>query len=134
MMWMHDFYCRRKYPTFADVFPNFETFEAAYNELGIPKRLLTGTQYDKYGLRVIFSLLAQRYWQNEIAVDSCEMFKLKVMTRIFEHGPKWQRDMYLFDRLRDLSDDQLSIGTKTVNNHAAHPDSAPVTDSIESLG
>lgn len=80
--------------SFAEIFPDFATFQAAYQQSAFPDMLLTGTGYENFGLSTIFSLLMARYFESHIATDSEDSFKLKVMARIYQHGQEWQRQMF----------------------------------------
>ena len=56
--------------SFAEIFPDFATFQAVYQESAFPDMLLTGTGYENFGLSTIFSLLMARYFESHIATDS----------------------------------------------------------------
>lgn len=119
--------------SFADRFPDYDTFAQKFNASGLNGRLLTGTEYAQYNLETIFTLLATRYWSTHFKSDNSMMAEMRVFRTIWEHGAKWQRDMLLYDKLRNLTDAELQLGTKAVHNHAEHPDTPPVNDSIQPL-
>jgi hypothetical protein len=117
--------------TFADRFPDYATFLEKYTTSGLTGRLeIEG----EYGLETIFNLLAIKYCDDHMKSSNPGIFELKVFKLIWEHGPKWQRDMKLYDQLRNLTNTELSIGSQAVHNHAEHPDAAPVTTSVEGIG
>lgn len=119
--------------SFAEIFPDFATFQAAYQQSAFPDMLLTGTGYENFGLSTIFSLLMARYFESHIATDSEDAFKLKIMGRIYQHGQAWQREMFLQQKYISMSDAEIIAGSKAVYNHAKNPSTAPSTGSLEEL-
>ena len=119
--------------TFADRFPDYNTFAEKFNASGFANRLLTGAEYATYNLETIFNLLATRYWCAPFKSNNSMMAEMRVFRTIWEHGAKWQRDMLLYDKLRNVSDEELAVGTQAIHNHAEHPDTAPVNNTTEAL-
>ena len=100
--------------SFAEIFPDFATFHTAYQQSAFP-------------------LLMARYFESHIATDSEDAFKLKVMSRIYQHGQAWQRQMFLQQKYISMSDAEIIAGSKAVYNHAKNPSTAPSTGSLEEL-
>lgn len=81
----------------------------------------------------LYYLLYQKYGNNPIANEDENQFKYKVFGIIFEYGSTWEKKLEIQVKLRGLSDDDLTLSGKSINNHADNPDEAPYTASEESL-
>ena len=119
--------------TFGQIFPDLTTFQNFFTNCPIPSRLLTGTEYAKYDITVIYGLLVSEYFGSHIAHSSEDWFKLRVMQTIFEYAPTWQREMVLQDKLMKATDAELRSGAYSLHNHAMHPSTAPSTGTDDEL-
>ena len=105
--------------SFSEIYPDFATFQTAYKKGAFPDMLLTGTGYTNFGLSTIYALLMARYFESHISTDSEDAFELQLMSRIFQHGQAWQKEMYLQQKLIGMTDADILDGGKIVYNHAA---------------
>lgn len=130
---MNSYYGNYRTRTFAEIFPDFNTFNTFYTGCGIPLNLLTGADYTNYSLTVIYYLLIANYANSHIKASDENRFKLQLMSIVFEAGPQWQRAMKLQADIVRMSEDELLTGSKAIYNHAMHPDTDPGTDETQLL-
>lgn len=82
---------------------------------------------------LLYWLLAARYANNPIANLDESQFKNKLFSIAFQYGPTWQKRLDIQKTLRELSEEELTIGPKTVRNHAANPATKPSQSAMEEL-
>jgi len=119
--------------TFANIFPDYTTFNTWHTGCGVPQNLLTGTNYANYNLSAIYFLLISYYANSHIKSADENRFKLQMSAIIYECAPQWQREMYLQNKILTLTDDEVLSGSKAIYNHAQHPDTSPITTSTTAL-
>ena len=81
----------------------------------------------------LFYLLYARYANNPIANLDENQFKYKVWATIFQYGPAWAKKLDIQNKLRELTDDEIRLGSKAIYNHAFNPSTDPSTASLEEL-
>lgn len=81
----------------------------------------------------LYYLLYQKYGNNPIANEDENQFKYKVFGIIFEYGSTWEKRLEIQVKLRELSDEDLTLSGKSISNHANNPDEGPYTASEDSL-
>lgn len=116
--------------TFMEVFPDFASFKDVFDN-----------DFDKYAkdcisevnLKTLFFLLLSRYAGNPVVNYSIDIFKSKIVGITFQKGPTWEKRLALQKKLRDLTEDDLLSGAKTIFNKALHDESEPSTDTDEYL-
>ena len=110
---------------FTDVYPDFASFKKTFDE-----------EFDSYAkdcisatsLKSLYWQLFSRYGSNPIANYTIDLFKAKVVAITFAKGPTWETRLALQKKLRELTDDELISGAKTILNKAYHPETGPGTD------
>lgn len=115
---------------FSDVYPNFTYFKYSFD-----------SEFDSYAkdcisetsLKSLYWLLYSRYGSNPIANYTVALFKSKIVAVTFAKGPTWEKRLALQKKLRDLSDDDLLTGAKTILNKALHDERKPGTDTSDEL-
>lgn len=118
---------------FTDIYDNVEDFIADYkNESsdfvnGIPN-LISDTSAE-----TLFYLLYGRYGNNPIANRDINQFKYKLFSVIFQYGPTWEKRLEVQAALRELSLDDIRLGSKAIYNQALNPSTEPSTASLEEL-
>lgn len=112
--------------TFTDIFPDEETFllENQNNPLSVM------SQNDA---RTIYYLLYSRYGNNSIAASDPNRFIYQLFSIIYQYGPTWSKRIDIQKKIRELSDEELILGSKAIYNHSMNPDSAPSTATLEEL-
>lgn len=116
--------------TFSQILPNYAAFKALFDD-----------EFDEYAkncisansLKSLYWLLYARYCDNPIVNLSENNFKAKIVAITFAKGPSWERKLALQKSLRDLTDDDLLTGAKTIFNRAANPETEPGTDTDTEL-
>ena len=115
---------------FTEVWDSSDAFLADYHSYGegIPNKITDASA------KTLFYLLYSRYGNNPIANYDVNQFKMKVFSIIWQYGPTWERRLEIQDRLRELNEQELMTGSKSIYNHAFNPSSDPSTSSTEELG
>lgn len=114
--------------TFADIFPNVETFTSELTTSGIPV-LLTKNE----SIPALYYLLYARYGNSHNAFSDENQFKYSVFSTIFMYGPTWEKRLEIQGKLRELSEKDLLVGGKAIYNRAYNPSTAPSTNTLEEL-
>lgn len=113
--------------TFSEVYPNVNRFKSDYSDIGIP------TTISADSATTLYYLLYARYGNNPIANMDETQFKYKIFSVIFQYGPTWEKRLEIQSNLRNLTDDELMSGGKSIYNHAYNPSTAPSTSSLDEL-
>lgn len=82
---------------------------------------------------LVFYLLYARYGNNPIANLDETQWKFKIFSVIFQYGPAWEKRLELQKKIRNLTDTELTTGSKAIHNHAFNPSTAPSTGSLDEL-
>lgn len=115
---------------FTDIFPDFSSFKDCFDN-----------DFDSYAkdcipwdyLRTLYWLLFSRYGFNPIVNLTEDLFKARVVAITFQKGPTWVRRLQIQSDLRDLTDEELITGAKTILNKAMHDETEPGTDTDTEL-
>lgn len=94
---------------FADLYDTVNTFMADYGTLGLPKTI------SDQNAQILYYLLYSRYGNSPIANYDENQFKVKLQATIWQFGPTWEKRLDIQDKLRKLTDLELSTGTMTTN-------------------
>lgn len=113
--------------SFVNVWEKLEDFFNDYSVSKIPHKLKDES------INVLYYLLYARYGNNPIANRDVNQFKYKVWSIIFQYGPAWEKRIEIQDKLRKLTDEELTVGCKAIYNRAYNPDDEPSTDSLEEI-
>lgn len=81
----------------------------------------------------LFYLLYAKYANNPIANLDENQFKYKMWSIIFKYGPAWEKKLDIQNKIRELTEDEIRIGSKAIYNHAYNPSTEPSTTSLEEL-
>lgn len=117
---------------FKQIFSDSDTFAEEFSESGINFGSF-GTDFDLDQLTLIYGLLYARYGNSNIASDDENQFKYKVFSTIFMYAPTWFKRLEVQKALRELSLDELQLGSKAIYNNAMNPSGQPTTDTVEEL-
>ena len=126
---------------FCDVWNNPASFKDDYKEAGVftepvvvsDVTVKAGTKLSDANLTILFALLYSKYGNSPIANSDVNQFKFKVYGIIFQYGPSWEKKLEIQEKLRALSDEEISKGSKAIYNTALNPSSQPSTQSLEEL-
>lgn len=94
---------------FEDIYDSVNTFMADYGTLGLPKTI------SDQNAQILYYLLFSRYGNSPIANYDENQFKVKLQAVIWQFGPTWEKRLDIQDKLRKLTDLELSTGTMTTN-------------------
>lgn len=81
----------------------------------------------------LFYLLYAKYANSPIANLDENQFKYKMWSTIFKYGPTWEKKLDIQNKLRELTEDEIRVGSKAIYNHAYNPSTEPSTASLEEL-
>lgn len=107
--------------TFADIFPDYNTFKDLYNAT-----VFTGS-ITNANLEVLYYLLYAKYGNNNITNLDETQWVYKVFSTIYKYGPTWEKKIDLQADLRGLTSSQLTQGAMAIYNHAYNPSTEPST-------
>lgn len=120
---------------FCEIFDNAADFVTEYKNSGLYDATsghLNNSLSDR-DATTLFYLLYARYANNPIANLDENQFKYKLWATIFQYGPAWSKKLDIQNKLRELTDDEIRIGSKAIYNHAYNPSTDPSTASLEEL-
>lgn len=120
---------------FCEIFDNAADFVTEYKNSGLYDATsghLNNSLSDR-DATTLFYLLYARYANNPIANFDENQFKYKVWATIFQYGPAWAKKLDIQTKLRELTDDEIRLGSKAIYNHAYNPSTDPSTASLEEL-
>lgn len=114
--------------TFTEIYPTLEEFVEDYNNCGIPPALK-----NEDNVNTLFYLLSASYGTWQIASNSSRIFALKLFQIIWQYGPTWEKRLDLQNKIRNLSEDEIQLGSKAIFNRAMNPGTEPSTNSLDEL-
>lgn len=115
---------------FSDIFPDVEVFKESYKESG----LYTDTnKIADNSVDILYYLLYARYGNSTIASFDETQFIYKVFSTIFMYGPSWEKRLDIQSKIRALTEEDITIGSKRINNKSYNPSTAPTTDTLDEL-
>lgn len=113
--------------TFTEIFPDVDTFINAFKAT-VYSGAITDTS-----LQILYYQLYAAYGNSNIANADENQFKYKVWSIIFNYGPSWEKKLDIQKKLRELTDDEIILGSKEIYNHSFNPSSAPTTSTLDEL-
>lgn len=114
--------------TFANIFPSFGDFEAAYN--ANPLKI----DFNEYlTLEQIYYMLYAHYGNSHIAYSDENQFAFYMWSIMFQHGPRAIRKREIQILSTKLGIDEAKQGGKAIYNHAYNPGTEPSMQSMEEL-
>lgn len=126
--------------SFADIFPNFETFQSAWSATTFSQQAVALDQNipEKEGisnLRLIYELLLGRYANSTIASSDENRFTLQCMSLVFQYGPTWIKRLEVQHTLHemDLNSQEFLHGSAQIFNSSLNPSESPTTGSFDTL-
>ena len=139
----HTDYGSSRTRSFADIFPNFETFQEVWNETVFSQQAValsqtipeSGDTEGPQNLMLIYQLLLARYANSTIASSDENRFTLQCMATIFQYAPAWIKRLEIQHTLHemDLSSDEFLRGSAQIFNTSLNPSEDPATDTMTPL-
>lgn len=115
---------------FTDVWNEAGDFAAEYKSSGL---YITNSKVSDDSAATIFYLLYARYGNNPIANRDVNQFKYKVFATIMQYGPTWEKRLSVQKAIRDLTVDDIRLGSKAIYNQAMNPSTEPTTSTLEEI-
>ena len=109
-----------KTPTFHEIFPDELTWSQKMSTAK-PTPHISSTET----LTAIYYLLDARYGSCSIASPTEESFVPKLNAVIWQYAPTWEKKLDIQEKLRNLSDDDFTVGSLAIYNHAENPADKP---------
>lgn len=133
-------YGRYRQNKFSDVFTSLEAFTEEFETNSI----FGSNSYDpsfigktmqscgnRFSPKLLYYLLMGNYANSIIASSDINRFKIKFWSIIYQYGPMWAKKMDIQDKVRALSEEEITVGSKVVHNTAMNPSNDPSeTDGI----
>lgn len=114
--------------TFANIFPSYEDFEAAYNEN--PLKI----DFNSYlTLEQLYYMLYAHYGNSHIAYSDENQFVFYMWSIIYQHGPRVIKKRELQIEATKITTDEALQGGKAIYNVAFNPNAVPTTQTLEEL-
>ena len=117
-----------------DIIENDEDFLTEYK--ASPFYNQAGVTISDAAIKLTYALIVSKYGSNYILNKSVDLFKLKLFNILWSYGAKWELDLQIQAKLRDLGldeDSEIYQGSKAIYNQAAHDETEPSTDTDEEL-
>lgn len=120
--------------TFSELWETAEDFIQAYKETGLPQEYEGGTYVTDETLSLIWLLMIGRFADSTIKpYNTFGAFKVRFMSRVWQHAPAWKKELDIQNKLRSLSLEEGSIlyeGSKTIYNNALNPGTNPTEEEL----
>ena len=110
-----------------DVWGDVSSFLSEYQNNGIQ------TTISEQSAKTLYYLLYSRFGNDVVASSDTNRFKYDVWGTIFSYGPTWEKKLEIQEKLRNLTDDDLLIGSTNILNHAFHTGAGPSTSTLDEL-
>lgn len=128
---MNSLYGNYRQLSFQEIWKDYESFSADYNDCGIEKTISDTTA--KPTLKNLYYLLYSRYANSIVASSDINRFKYDLFSIIFCYGPTWEKELEIQKELRALSLDELTTGNTAIYNHSYNPSTVPSTGTLDEL-
>lgn len=123
--------------TFSDLWSTADKFVEDYKMIGFPQTNEFGSYVTDEDLNLIWLLLIGRFADSTIMpYNTFGAFKVRFMSRVWQHAPSWKKDLDIQNKLRSMSlEDGSPIydGSKAIYNTALNPGTKPTTATTEEL-
>lgn len=125
---MNSLYGNYRTRTFGEIFPTYDVFKTGFRSTALGNGIISDTF-----LPVIYTLLAARYTNSHSSYSDENQFKLMVYELLYSFGPTFEKRTEIQKKLRELTEDEILIGTKVIYNHSLNPNTEPSTATLEEL-
>ena len=119
--------------TFSKLWETADSFVESYNITGLPKE----PYIDDETLKLVWLLLIGRFADSTIKpYNTFGAFKIRFMSRVWQHAPAWKKELDIQNKLRALSIEdgsEIYEGSKAIYNTAMNPGTQPSTNDAEEL-
>lgn len=131
---MSSLYGRYRTNKFSDVYDSEEKFSdefktnPIFGSLSYNAEFITKTQKDsgdRFNPKLIYYLLMGNYANSYIASSDINRFKIRLWSIIYQYGPTWAKQLEIQEKLRGLSETDITTGASAVFNTAVNPSTEP---------
>ena len=133
MMMCNSYYGSYRTRTFADIFPDVDTFTEGFSESAFNIADSNYLEGMTNLLPQIYYMLYAHYGNSHIAYSDENQFKYYLWTLLYQYGPTVAKEREIQEKLIMLNEDELVLGGKAVYNHSYNPNTAPSTNTMEEL-
>lgn len=116
--------------TFSQIFPNEATFSEEYTN---SKLNINSQKIGEEKVNALYYLLYARFGNSHIASRDENQFKYALFSTIFIYGPTWEKRLETQQKIRQLSDEEIVLGSKAIYNHAFNDGGAPSTATLNEI-
>lgn len=133
MMICNSYYGSYRTRTFADIFPDVNTFTEEWSNTTFSADD-TGTMESLSDfLPKIYYMLYAHYGNSHVAYSDENQFKYYVWSILYQYGPAAVKEREIQDMLVKMTDEELMLGGKAIYNHSYNPNTEPSTSTLEEL-
>ena len=115
---------------FTQVWDEASEFVSDYKASGL---YLANSKISDTSATALFYLLYARYGNSPIANRDVNQFQYKVFSIIMQYGPTWEKRLDIQKKIRDLTDDDIRLGSKAIYNQAMNPSTEPSTSTLDEI-
>ena len=119
--------------TFAEIFPDLKTFAQEYAKTDLVINFTEEGGKTGLTLSQLYYMLYAHYGNSHIVFSDENQFKYYMYSIIFQYGPTVIRKREIRDTLLQMNDDELTVGSKAIYNHAYNPNTEPSTSTLREL-
>lgn len=105
---------------FNQVWDSVDKFISDFRESGLNKESIKESS-----LKVIYYQVYARHGADAISSRDKDIWRYKFFTIIYNKGGKWQTAMEKQNALEELEDNDITIGSKSINNFSSNPSDEP---------
>ena len=118
---------------FTEIYDNVDKFISDYFTINLGG-LTTNQPQEEYGLLPkLYYLLYAKYGNTPIANFDENQFKYKLFSIVFMYAPTWEKRLEIQSKLRNISENDLLVGSKAIYNQALNPETTPKTSDLDEL-
>lgn len=112
---------------FTDVYEDVDSFLNEYHNIGLPVTITDEKA------TILYYLLYAKYGNSRIASSDENRFKYNLFAIVWQYGPTWSKEVEIQERLRALTENELTEGDRAIYNSAANPSINPSNFDDEEL-
>lgn len=112
--------------TFQELFPSANDFLSSYKTVGLGG-------IEDVNVNKLYYLLYGYYGNNPLANMDINQSTYKLFSIVFMYGPTWEKRLEIQNNLRNLTEQDLRLGSKAIYNQAYNPSTEPSTSTLEEL-
>lgn len=116
---------------FSDIYPTVDDFIEDYQSSGIPTTV--SVNEGPLSASTIYYLLYANYADRHFISNDPTRRILQLFSLIWQYAPTLNKKLEMQDKLRNLTDKDLRVGSAQIHNFADHPDTDPSTRTDDEL-